>query len=69
MGMRSIQQMFEVKDVFTCEEGKNNRFNFTNTTVVTMIGGDTGYRDSGGLTTGTLRNILTGIENYYKNNL
>ena len=63
-----IHQMFEVNDVFTCEENKNNQFNFTNTTDVTMSGGDTGYRNSGGLTTGTLRNILTGIENYYKDN-
>ena len=69
MGIIGIHQMFEVNSVFTCEEGKNNQFNFTNATVVTMIGGDTGYRDSGGLTTGTLRNILTGIENYNKNNL
>jgi len=64
-GFESVQQMFEVNEVFTCEDGKSNQFNFTNNTVVTMIGGDSGYRDAGGLTTGTLAAIFTGIENYY----
>jgi len=64
-GFGSVQQMFEVNEVFTCEDGKSNQFNFTNNTVVTMIGGDSGYRDAGGLTTGTLAAIFTGIENYY----
>ena len=67
MGIVSIHQMFEVNEVLTAEVGINNRFNFTNNTVVTLIGGDSGYRESGGLTTGTLRNIVSGIENYYKN--
>jgi len=64
-GFGGVHQMFEVNDVFTCEEGKHNQYTFTNITVVTMIGGDTGYRDSGGPTTGTLTAIFAGIENYY----
>jgi hypothetical protein len=62
-----IHQMFEINEALTTEEGINTRFHFTNSTVVTLVGGDTGYRESGGLTTGTLRNILAGIENYYRN--
>jgi len=64
-GIASLHQMFEVNEVFTCEEGKSNQYTFTNATVVTMIGGDTGYRDAGGLTKGTLKDIFAGIENYY----
>jgi len=65
MGFESVHQMFEVNEVFTCEESKSNQFTFANNTVVKMIGGDTGYRDSGGLTTGTMAAIFAGIENYY----
>jgi hypothetical protein len=65
MGFLGIHQLFEVKDVFTCEEGENNQFNFTNTTVVTVRGGDSGHQASGGTTTGTLNNIFLSIENYY----
>jgi len=64
-GFGDVHQMFEVNEVLTCEEGKSNQYTFTNNTVVAMIGGDTGYRDSGGPTTGTLAAIFAGIENYY----
>ncbi len=64
-GFGGVHQMFEVNEVFTCEDSKSNQFTFTNNTVVTMIGGDSGYRDSGGPTTGTLATIFAGIENYY----
>ena len=58
----------EVNDVFTCEEGKNNQFNFTNNTVVTIPGADAGYRESGGLITGSFKDVLASIKKYYTNN-
>jgi len=68
LGYLSISQHFEVNEVLTCEEGKNNQFTFTNNTVVTMISGigsDSEYKNFVGLTTGTLRNILNSIEQYF----
>jgi len=43
---------FRVNDVFTCEEGKKNQFNFTNTTVVKSIGSSE---------TGIISDFITGI--------
>ena len=64
-GFVSIIQGFEANEVLTCEEGKNNQFNFTSNTVVTMRGGDTGYIESGRIKTGSVRDILASIEQYY----
>jgi len=65
LGYISVSQHFEINEVVTCEEGEKNQFTFTNSTIVTMDGGDSGFKNSGGLTTGTLKNILNSIEQYY----
>jgi hypothetical protein len=65
VGFSGIRQLFEVKDVFTCEEGKNNKFDFTNTTIVTISGGLLEYEKSGGLQQGTLDAIFSSMENYF----
>jgi len=57
------ERFLRVNEAITCEEGKNTQFTISNNTVITIPGG---YKGENKDETGSLKNIIDSMLNYFR---